>query len=127
MKKIFVIMLFFISVSYIQADQLQWITKDQAKETYDYFKEHGFKQIILWCACCDNDLKMLVNVKDFSYKPASDPNFYEFYITGETYDGKTVNQSVDLAYVHIMRGSKWRCLGKELGFECDPCTKAFKF
>lgn len=127
MKKILVILLLFISVSFLRADQLQWITKDQAQQTFEYFKEHAFKQVILWCACCDNDMKMLVNIKDFSYKPASDPSYYEFFITGETYDGKTVNQSVDLAYVHIKRGSKWRCLGKELGFECDPCTKAFKF
>lgn len=127
MKKIFVVILLMAAVDYIQADQLQWITKDQAIETSDYFREHSIKQVILWCACCDNDMKMLVNIKEVLYKPASDPNYWEFYIIGDTYDGKTVNQSVDLAYVHIQFGSKWKCLGRELKFECDPCTKPFKF
>ncbi len=127
MRKFLIVVVLLLGVKFTYSDQLQWITKEQAAETKAYFADNEIKQVILWCACCDNDIKMLVNVEGVSYKPASDPNYYEVYLTGTTFDGKKVDQSVDLAYVHILRGSKWRCLGKELKFECDPCTKAFKF
>ncbi|MBZ0202390.1 MAG: hypothetical protein IT281_05355 [Ignavibacteria bacterium] len=127
MRKFLIVVVLLLAVKIAHADQLQWITKDQAAETKAYFWDNEIKQVILWCACCDNDMKMLVNVEYVGYKPASDPNYYEFFITGTTFDGKKIDQEVDLAYVHILRGSKWRCLGKELKFECDPCTKPFKF
>lgn len=126
MKKLLFIFFILIAVRNASSDQLQWITKQQAEETIAYFEDNEITQVILWCACCDNDTKKLVKNVKVSYKKADDPNYYEVYITGKSED-LNINQSVDLAYVHIKRGSKWRCLGKELKFECDPCTKSFKY
>ena len=127
MRKFLIVIVLLLAVKFVYADQLAWITKEQAQKTVAYFNEREVSQVILWCACCDNDPKMLINVEGVTYKPASDANYFEVYITGTTFDGKRFDQPVDLAYVHVLRGSKWRCLGKELKFECDPCTKAFKF
>ena len=127
MKTVIAILFLIISVNLSYSDQLQWITKDQAEQTVKYFEENDITQVILWCACCDNDYKLLVDVSKIYYKPAGDPAYYEVYIEGTKYNGGGIRQSVDLAYVHIEKGSKWKCLGKVLGFECDPCTKSFKY
>lgn len=123
---LFLIVLFFgIQLSY--SDQLAWITKEQAEKTYEYFEEQWGEQVVLWCACCTDQSKRKVNVTNYFYKKAADQIHYEFWIEGKTTTGEKVSEPVDLAYVHVKRGSKWRCLGKELKFECDPCTKAFKY
>jgi hypothetical protein len=128
MKKIFIILFVILFLQISHADQLAWITKDQAEQTVQYFKDKDIKQVILWCACCDNDPKTLIEVSRIYYKQADDPKYYEVYIEGTNpVLGQLISQPVDLAYVHIKRGSKWRCLGKELNFECDPCTKSFKY
>jgi hypothetical protein len=92
-----------------------------------YFADKEINQVILWCACCDNDTKMMINVSNISYRLASDHTHYEIMLKGFFYNGGMFNEPVDLAYVHVEKGSKWHCLGKELKFECDPCTKPFKF
>ena len=128
MKKIFFIILFIFSVNLSYSDQLAWITKDQAEKTVAYFEDNDINQVVLWCACCDKDPKALVNITKIFYKQTEDPNYYEVYIEGTSPTlGQVISQPVDLAYVHVKRNSKWRSLGKELKFECDPCTKAFKF
>jgi hypothetical protein len=128
MKKIFFIFLFAFVINHSHADQLAWITKSQAEKTIEYFKEKDIKQVVLWCACCDKDPKTKLNVTNVYYQQAADPNYYEVFIEGTNPTlGQVMSIPVDLAYVHIKRSSKWRCLGKELKFECDPCTKAFKF
>ena len=127
MFKYIVFFFLLVFVKTANSDQLEWISKEQAEQTVQYFEDKDIKQVVLWCACCDNDAKTLVNVTKIYYKPASDASYYTIYIEGTDNTGSAVNHAVDLAYVHIKRGSKWRCLGKELKFECDPCTKSFKF
>ncbi len=128
MKKIIILLCFIFVSDLLFADQLAWITKQQAEQTVQYFESKEIKQVVLWCACCDNDPKTLIDVIKVFYKPASDVNYYEVYIEGTNpLTGGIFNQPVDLAYVHVKRSSKWRCLGKELKFECDPCTKSFKY
>jgi hypothetical protein len=127
LKKLLAIIVLISAVQFVKADQLQWITKEQAEKTVQFIRDNEISQVILWCACCDNDQKLLVNISKISYRPASDPQYYEVVIKGFFYNGGNFNEDVDLAYVHIQKGTKWYCLGKELEFECDPCTKPFKF
>ena len=128
MKVIFALFLTLFMVNFSYSDQLAWITKDQAEQTVEYFRDNDITQVILWCACCDNDPKILVSVNRVFYKPAEGRGYYEVYIEGtNALLGQVINEPVDLAYVHIKRGGKWRCLGKELKFDCDPCTKSFKY
>lgn len=127
MKKLILLTLFIVFINTLHSDQLAWITKEQAEQTVAYFNDNDIKQVVLWCACCDNDVKTKVNVTRVYYRQVKDsPQYYEFVIEGTYMAGDKLNDAFDLAYVHVARGGKWRCLGKELGFECDPCTKAFK-
>lgn len=127
MKTLLVILLLLVSVQIAKSDQLAWLTKAQADKTIEYFDDKMMEQVVLWCACCTDQSKRKVNIKNYFYKKAADPSYYEFWIEGTTTSGEKVSEPVDLAYVHILRGSKWRCLGTELKFDCDPCTKAFKY
>ena len=126
MKMFIAVIVLFFAVKLSTADQLAWITKEQAQKTVAYFTENEIDRVVLWCACCDNDTKMIVEVEHIRYKKTEDPNYYQIHIEGVTTKGKNINYAVDLAYVHIKRDGLWRCLGSELEFECDPCTKAFK-
>lgn len=119
-------LLFFIFTCNVYSDQLRWISLDQAKKTIEYLQDNDIKEVILWCACCENDKKQKVILEKFYYRQTENPDYYEIVLEG-TSTGSAVSQAIDLAYVHVKRGSKWRCLGKELKFECDPCTKPFKF
>lgn len=126
MKKILLIALLFLSVKFIYADQLAWITKEQAIKTVEYFNEHDIKSVVLWCACCDNDPKLKVKVSRIYYKAVEGYTYYEVWIEGKDPEGKRLKQAVDLAYVHVKKDGEYNCLGKLLEFECDPCTKPFK-
>lgn len=128
MKIILAVLILFAAVQFSYSDQLAWITKEQAEKTVAYFEDNDIDQVVLWCACCDNDVKTKVNVTRVYYrKVKEDPNYYEVVIKGKYMNKEKLEDAFDLAYVHVPKDGKWECLGKELNFECDPCTKPFKF
>lgn len=128
MKTILSFLLFIFAVNISYSDQLAWITEEQAIQTVDYFKENKIKNVILWCACCDNDTKLKIKVTRIYYKAVEgQKNYYEVWIEGKDKVDKRLKQPVDLAYVHIKKAGEWNCLGTVLEFQCDPCTKPFKF
>jgi hypothetical protein len=107
-----------------KADQLAWISLEQAQEATEYLKKQ--KQVILWCACCDNDSKTMVLISSITYKQVSD-EYYQVVLVGKTASGQTVTEELDLAYVHVNINGEARCLGTVLEYECDPCTEPFSF
>lgn len=128
MKTFLAGLLFLIAVNVSYSDQLAWITEEEAQKTVDYFKENNIKNVILWCACCDNDQKLKIKVSRIYYKAVEGQTaYYEVWIEGKDKDDKRLKQAVDLAYVHIKITGEWNCLGKVLEFQCDPCTKPFKY
>ncbi len=128
MKKLLILALFLFAAELAYADQLAWLTKEQAEKTVAYFEDEEIGQVVLWCACCDNDVKTRVNVTKVYYrKVKEDPNYYEVVIKGKYLSKEKLEEAFDLAYVHIARDGMWRCLGQELKFSCDPCTNPFKF
>lgn len=126
MKKIILLLLFTSLSRPTFSDQLAYISKEQAENTVAFLNDEQISTVILWCACCDNDSKVKVKIDKVYYKYTGYENYYQVYINGRTLDGRNIDEGVDLAYVHIKKGKKWYCLGKELGFKCDPCTKPFK-
>ena len=128
MKTFLSVLLFVFAVNISYSDQLAWITEEQAEQTVDYFKENKIKNVILWCACCDNDTKLKIRVTRIYYKAVEgQKDYYEVWIEGKDKDDKRLKQSVDLAYVHIKKAGEWSSVGTVMGFECDPCTKSFKY
>lgn len=127
MKKLFLIpALFFILTNISNADQLAWLTKDEVKLAMDYINNNDIKEVILFCGCCDKDIKEKVAIGKIYYRQVKNSKeFYEIVIAGTTPETKPVKQAVDLAYVHIKKDDKAVCVGLEMGFKCDPCAKPF--
>jgi hypothetical protein len=124
MKHIILAFGLIISCLTAKADQLAWISLEQAQEATEFLKKQ--KQVILWCACCDNDTKSMVLIASISYKQVSG-DFYQVVLEGKTQDGRTITMGLDLAYVHVNVNGEAQCLGTVLEYECDPCTEPFAF
>lgn len=133
MLKLKLILFVFITLLFLstqsRADQLAWISEAQAKKAVEFLKNH--KQVILYCACCDNEPKEKVKIKNITYRHPEMggkvyKEYYQVFVTIKL-DGKWQEVGLDLAYVHIKKAKKAYCLGKELDFECDPCTEPFSW
>ena len=128
MKKLIILLPLFFIISNCFADQLALMSKEDAENTVYFLTMNNFSEVILWCACCDNDIKMKVHIDEVTYRQSpTAPEYYEVVIKGYSRQDKDINTPVDLAYVFIKRGSKAHCLGLEMGFQCDPCTKPFSW
>lgn len=131
MKKIIFAFIFTFAIQFAYADQLAWISKEQAEKAVAFLKK--YKQVMLYCACCNiEDPKTIVDIKDVYFRHPKMGNeeqtdVWEVVIKGKTADGKEIETEVDLAYIHVKKGNKAVCLGKELAFECDPCVVPFDF
>lgn len=131
MKKRILSFLLLLITFYCQADQLELLTKEQAIKATDLLRKQS--EIISWCACCnleDGGKKETIQIsKVYIKKVDLNSNQLENYfvvIEGKNADNnENFNRNVDLAYIHINKNGNWFCVGKELGFECDPCTKSF--
>ena len=82
-------------------------------------------QLILWCACCDNDPILKVKPVKIYYESAGFEDYYQVVVELINSKGVKTKEQIDLAYVHIKKDNKAYCVGTELGFECDPCTAPF--
>ncbi len=124
-----IVTLSLLNITITKADQLAWITKEQADLAVKFLKTQ--KEVILFCGCCNSDPKQKVKIMSVSSRhPVMggevDEEYYEVVIKAKV-NGKVVEIALDLAYVHIKKAEKAYCLGKELNFECDPCTEPFNW
>ena len=122
MKKIIFLFVFVAFGFVAKADQLAWITLEQAQTAVKYLKKE--KKVVLWCACCDGDKKIALTITKVSFKKVSD-DLYQVVLEGTEVNGKKRIEEIDLAYVHVNVSGKAKCLGQVLSLECDPCTKPF--
>ncbi|MGD1840319.1 MAG: hypothetical protein ACFB0B_05395 [Thermonemataceae bacterium] len=114
---------YLFSLPAASADQLAWISKAQAETAVAYLKKE--KQVILFCGCCDADQMEKIKIQEVTYRIVdAQQGYYQVFVTA-LYEGKVQEIPLDLAYVHIKEKKKAQCLGKVLGFECDPCVAPF--
>jgi len=131
MKKLFFTFTLFFCVSFAYADQLAWLNFEQAEKAVNFLKSE--KKLILYCACCDvYGPTTLVKIKEVYHRHPSIGDkvyeeYYEVVVKGVTASGEEIEYGVDLAYVYVKVGKLAKCLGLELGFECDPCTEPFSW
>ena len=124
MKK-YLVPIFFILISNIcLADQLAYITLSQAKKAKTYLKTTDY--LILWCACCENDVAEGITTDNVYYKKVNYKDYYQVVLEGKNQDGKYVSRDLDLAYVHSLENGFYKSVGKILNYECDPCTEPFE-
>lgn len=117
-KTLLLTLILFSALSYSKADQLSYLSKEQAQRATAFLQKQA--EIIIWCACCDNEPKLLVKVSKVYFERTEDKRFYHIFLVGIDSAGKKIKQEIDLAYIHINKNGKGYCVGKELGLKCDP-------
>lgn len=122
--KFTIYIIIFFSIQTMYADQLAYITLNQAKIAKEYLS--GQSHIILWCACCDSDTKNHLNIENVYYKNVDYKNLYQIVVQGRNDNGELKTINLDLAYTHSLKDGFYHTIGKILNFECDPCTVPFK-
>lgn len=123
MKKLLIAIILLSLTGFAHADQLAYITKEQAEKGALLIKSE--KEVLLFCGCCDNDPKIYLKVKEVLVRFTGYQNYYEIIISGTTADGEQKTVEADLAYVHLNRKGIAVPAGKILGLECDPCVSEF--
>ena len=122
---VFILLTFF--VTYLKADQLALIDKANAIKAVEFLRLNS--DVVLFCGCCDGDIKKKIHVYQAIYK--QDPKYKEYYEVSITYEyqGDSIAgwEPLDLAYVHTQINGLWTPLGKVIGMECDPCVEPFVF
>lgn len=124
-------MVLLLTISPLKADQLAWLTKDQAQMAQKFLKKQ--KQILLFCACCslDSPKTLVIVEKVYIRNPEIQgkvyPEYWEVVVVGTTANGQPIEEGLDLAYVHIKQGVMAKCLGILLELPCDPCTSEFEW
>ena len=122
---VFILLTFF--VTYLKADQLALIDKANAIKAVQFLRLNS--DVVLFCGCCDGDIKKKIHVYQAIYK--QDPKYKEYYEVSIKYEyqGDSIAgwEPLDLAYVHTQINGLWTPLGKVIGMECDPCVEPFVF
>lgn len=109
-------------ISTAQADQLMYLSEEQAYAAQAYLSEQA--AVILWCGCCEEEEPRSVVIESVEVEEAEDGSFL-VVISGIDHNGEVVNEAVDLAYVHVVIENTAFCLGLVLEYECDPCVDPF--
>ena len=122
MKKFSFLILTLFCLSYpAHADQLAWISKQEAAAAVQFLEKQ--KEVLLYCGCCDNDPKLYLKVDHVYYHHTGYGYYYEVVIEGVDADGNLRSEAIDLAYAHIQNGKQALCVGQALNMECDPCEE----
>ncbi len=124
MKKILLSILLVLCFKTCLADQLANITLSQAKEAQDYLKTSKF--ILLWGACCDDDVAEMVTTNNVYYQKLNYKDFYQVVIEGKNEKEEYVSRDLDLAYVHSSGNGFFKSVGKILNYKYDSCTEPFQ-
>ncbi|MFM7565220.1 MAG: hypothetical protein ACKO4K_00580 [Flavobacteriales bacterium] len=122
MKTLFLSLALMFCISTAQADQLIYLTEEQANTAQAYLSEEA--AVILWCACCEEEEPRGVVIESVEVQ-ATEDGYFIVVINGIDHNGEEVSEAVDLAYVHVVIENTAYCLGQVLEYECDPCIEPF--
>ena len=86
MKKLLSILFFTFITNVAMADQLAYLTYEQAEESLSFLQNE--ERVVLWCACCDDDAPTDVFVESVRIESVGD-GYFEIILTGMTLDGES--------------------------------------
>ncbi len=119
MKKYLFIFFIFLA-SYSFADQLAYITKEQADRAVQVITK--LKTLTLFCGCCDMEQPIVVKPTKVFTRHTNYEDYYEVFIEYTNKEGKVVVEPLDLAYVWGKKRGKMVTIGKMLDLEHDFCV-----
>jgi len=120
MKTIFVAFLFLTLGFFAKADQLQWLSKEDAENAQTVIEELGM--VYLYCGCCDSDVPVLAAVVDMTLNYTGTDDYYEIELTYVDVTGEVLTTTLDLAYVWTITEGQKETVGSLIGLEHDPCS-----
>jgi hypothetical protein len=120
-------LLLFLIPSIVKADQLVYVTKDQAQQAKEIILSQ--KQVILACTCCNDTSKTYINV--FDVVLIRRDNLYSVEIEGETRYAKHFSGFIDLAYCFTEKRGYAVSIAKQSNFSSQllhpDCFKSFSW
>lgn len=118
MKKCFFVLVFLFGMFRVYADQLAYISKEDAEKAADFIRSN--KNNYLFCGCCDGDVSQKVKVVSVEVRLTGYENYYEVYVT---FKGKNKIETlpIDLAYACYKYKKKYATIGSYLALEHDTC------
>lgn len=129
MKKIIIFLLFLLFVvkfSFVKADQLAFISKEQAEETVAALKK--VKSLTLYCGCCDNDTPQKIKVVKIYSRFTGFEGFYEIIVEYKTKDSDTIQKTaLDLAYVWVKEKKKFITVAELMKYNYRACKNLNNF
>ena len=111
---------FFFSLN-TYADQLSYLTKEQAKQGVKSIRKLDY--VYLYCGCCDGNDVGLVKITKVKYKFTNYENWYKVMLTYIDKNGVEKTEGIDLAYVWTNQNGKLQTIGEVLNFKHDPCKR----
>ncbi len=120
MKKIILLVSLLLAVCVAKADDLQYMTQQQAISTLQLLQNH--KYVLLYCSCCAGEKEMrYVKLKRTYCQYTGYEEYYQVFVEGVDQNGNVVSEPIDLAYSYIKKKKKAACIGLELNYFCMPC------
>lgn len=123
--KALILTIFLFVVGFVQADQLAWISEEQARKAADFLRTQ--ESLLLFCGCCEQHDAQIIQVVEIGFEATPGGEYFEVFVVGVDAKGKEVKIPLDLAYVYFKKKKKAVNVGKHLGFDCDVCTKPKSF
>lgn len=115
--------LIFSSFSY--ADQLAYISREDAVRAVELIKES--KNLYSFCGCCPIEEPYKLNIVNVYYQHTGYEDYYEVIIVLHNSDGSEVLIPIDLAYLWKKGLFKAKTIGQLLGLDHDPCVNLSKW
>lgn len=121
MKTLFTLVLFFCLSFQVEADQLAYLKKEDAEKAVKELQQYS--GIWLFCGCCDDKSMEYILPKKIYIKYTNYEDWYEVVVEyiDQNFVYKTI--TLDLAYVWVRYGSKYKTIGKILRLKHDPCER----
>lgn len=122
MKKIILGLLLIFGMNNLYADQLAYISKEDANRAVELITKA--KKVIDYCGCCTGINPLKVKVTDVEARFTNYEEYYEVYITYKDENKVFKTVPVDLAYLWIKHKGVVQTVGKVLELSHDACVKS---
>lgn len=123
--RVFLFSLFVLFSFASQADQLAYISKQDAERAAE--KINKMSSVYLFCGCCSLVEPEKVKVIEAKVQHTGYENYYEVILTCEKENGERIEKALDLAYVWKKTLFGHKTIGKLLKLEHDPCVPLKKW